>query len=37
MMKYRIFDKETKEDIADKNDWVITPDGTLYIKEFLDN
>lgn len=28
-MKYRVINKKTKEDITDKYDWVITPDGKL--------
>ena len=28
-MKYRVIDKRTKEDITDKYDWVISPNGRL--------
>lgn len=35
-MKYRVFNKITKEDITEKYDWVVTPDGTLYINEWGD-
>ena len=35
-MRYRVFDKTTKEDITDKYDWVITPDGELYFKDYSD-
>lgn len=28
-MKYRVFDKTTKQDITDKYSWVITPNGEL--------
>lgn len=29
-MGYRVIDLKTKEDITDKFDWVITPDGKLF-------
>ena len=35
-MRYRVFDKTTKEDITDKYNWVITPDGKLYFKDYGD-
>ena len=35
-MKYRVFDKTTNEDITDKYDWVITPDGELYYNSYWD-
>ena len=35
-MRYRVFDKTTKEDITDKYTWVITPDGELYFKDYGD-
>jgi len=36
-MKYRVFKKNTKEDITDKNDWVVTPDGKLYFNNWGDH
>lgn len=29
-MKYRVINKKTKEDITDKYDWVIRPNGKLF-------
>lgn len=29
IMRYRVIDKKTKEDITDKYDWVISPNGQL--------
>lgn len=34
MIKYVVFDKQTKEDITDKYTWVITPDGKLYFVDY---
>lgn len=34
MIKYKVFDKQTKEDITDKYPWVITTDGKLYFSDY---
>lgn len=34
MIRYKVFDKQTKEDITDKYPWVITPDGKLYFSDY---
>lgn len=34
MIKYIVFDKQTKEDITDKYTWVITPNGKLYFVDY---
>lgn len=34
MIKYIVFDRQTKEDITDKYPWVITPDGKLYYMDY---
>lgn len=34
MIKYKVFDKQTKEDITDKYPWVITPEGRLYFCDY---
>ena len=33
-MKYRVYDKVTRQDITDKYYWVLTPDGKLYYMEY---
>lgn len=35
-MKYRVFDRTTKEDITDKYCWVIRPEGELCSNEYGD-
>ena len=35
-MKYRVFNKVTKEDITNKDTWVVTPDGQLAFNEWGD-
>ena len=35
-MKYKVIDRRTNEDITDKYDWVITPNGELRINEWGD-
>ena len=37
-MKYRVFDNRTKEEVTHKysSEWVITPDGKLYINDYGD-
>jgi len=37
-MKYRVFNRETKEDVTHKysNEWVVTPDGKLYLNDYGD-
>lgn len=35
-MKYKVFDKVTKEDITNKYDWVIRPNGKLYYLDYGD-
>lgn len=35
-MKYRVFDKRTKEDITDKYCWIIRPNGELRYNEYGD-
>lgn len=35
-MKYKVFDKTTKEDITDKYCWVIRPNGELSYNEYGD-
>ena len=34
MIEYKVFDKQTKEDITDKYLWCITPDGKLYFIDY---
>ena len=34
MIKYRVFDKQTKKDITDEYPWVITPEGKLYFQDY---
>ena len=34
MIKYKVFDKQTKEDITNKYDWVITSDGNLFYQDY---
>lgn len=29
-MKYKVYDKVTRQDITDKYKWILTPDGKLY-------
>ena len=31
---FRVYDKTTKEDITDKETWVITPEGNLYFTDY---
>lgn len=33
-MKYKVYDKVTRQDITDKYNWVLTPDGKLYYMEY---
>ena len=33
---YRVINKETKEDITDKECWVLRPDGSLAVNEYGD-
>lgn len=33
-MKYKVYNKKTREDLTDKNDWVITPEGQLYYLDY---
>jgi len=33
-IRYRVFDNRTLEDITNKYEWVITPDGKLCIVEY---
>lgn len=35
-MKYRVINKITKEDVTDKHDWVIRPDGKLFYLDYED-
>lgn len=35
-MRYRVIDKKTKEDITDKYDWVISPNGRLSYNDYGD-
>ena len=35
-MKYRVYDRKTLEDITDKYNWVVWPDGSLYLLEYSD-
>lgn len=36
-MTYKVYDKASGEDITDKYDWAISPDGTLYHNDFGDH
>lgn len=36
MLKFKVIDKTTNEDITQEHDWVITPDGKLYYVEYGD-
>lgn len=33
-MKYKVYDKVTRQDITDKYKWILTPDGKLYYLEY---
>ena len=33
---YKVINKETKEDITDKECWILRPDGSLCINEYGD-
>jgi hypothetical protein len=33
-MKFKVYNKETHEDVTDKNTWVVMPDGELYFPEY---
>ena len=35
-MRYKVFNKFTMEDITNRYDWVVTPDGKLYVNEWGD-
>lgn len=35
-MTYRVIDRKTKKDITNDYLWVITPEGTLYYREYSD-
>ena len=35
-MKYRVIDRKTKEDITDREFWVIRPNGSLGYMEYND-
>jgi hypothetical protein len=35
-MRFKVFDKFTKEDITNRYDWVITPDGKLLVNNWGD-
>ena len=33
-MKFKVYNKETHEDVTNKNTWVVMPDGELYYPEY---
>ena len=35
-MEYKVFNKFTMKDITNRYDWVVTPDGRLYVNEWGD-
>ena len=35
-MRYRVYDRKTLDDITDKYNWVVRPDGSLYLLEYSD-
>ena len=37
MLKYRVVNSKTGEDITDEYDWVLTPDGDLYYTDAYNN